>query len=63
MYRNDPFTMLTIARLHQEEIRASFPRRHRTWRPDPTPQPPMPPTGTIGAPPVPAEQHRTRAAA
>lgn len=36
MFNVDTRTTLTLARLHQDDLTASFPRRRRMFRPDPS---------------------------
>jgi hypothetical protein len=64
MFTHDPRTALALARLHQEDIKASFPRKARRFRPDRSVQPPraLPPVrrADVGAPTIPMPRQPDR---
>jgi hypothetical protein len=59
----DVQTTLTFARLHQDDVRASYPRRRRTWLPRRTDEPAMASPRTLTPPAQGQTQHHPAAAA
>jgi hypothetical protein len=63
MFSQDPRTALALARLHQDDIKASFPRKARKFRPDralPTVATPPVRLADVGAPTLPMPRQPDR---